>query len=283
MGDLVRRTSLGASIERRAAAPLSDGGRAIEHAMWDVPAIAFDEFAQVSHPFGDHPVVDAVSDDGLVRRRRSDRAECYFRRRVGFRAWPSGIVVVAREQPRIGSTSAPSASSRSCRRRCGGASCSGHRARGGSRGHANQAVDACLRTFQYRLLLLFMDHRLPHSATQGDRRPIEHWLRPIRAAAGGVHGYSVGDRSPGRLRVCGRLARPLRGDCRTVAAPGSAEIDRGALIRRCRWRRKAAHRRDRRLPRRAARTENVRGGGAPCRRATADTVTPCRLPASADP
>jgi hypothetical protein len=154
MGDLVRRTSLGASIERRAAAPLSDGGRAIEHAMWDVPAIAFDEFAQVSHPFGDHPVVDAVSDDGLVRRRRSDRAECYFRRRVGFRAWPSGIVVVAREQPRIGSTSAPSASSRSCRRRCGGASCSGHRARGGSRGHANQAVDACLRTFQYRLLLL---------------------------------------------------------------------------------------------------------------------------------
>jgi hypothetical protein len=99
MGDLVPRSGAGKTVAHQFGPAIAGTGRAVEDTTWNGDVIDFDEFAALPRLVGGSPVAEAVTDDGLVRRRRQGPAELYFRRRVGFRAWPSEIVVVVREQP----------------------------------------------------------------------------------------------------------------------------------------------------------------------------------------
>ncbi|MDF8265168.1 hypothetical protein [Luteipulveratus flavus] len=72
-------------------------GRAPEGDRWEGTVIEFVEMAPLLGR-SDAGFADAVSDDGLVRRRKTD-PNAYFRRRVGFRASEDQILVAVQEQP----------------------------------------------------------------------------------------------------------------------------------------------------------------------------------------
>ncbi|KNX38861.1 hypothetical protein [Luteipulveratus halotolerans] len=98
MGELVhgyRDRSVGRPAPRQSR-PQVGTGRALNDDAWTGTVIEFDEVAPIIGRSAE-AITDAVSDDGLVRRRKSD-PNAYFRRRVAFRAWADRIAVAVQEQ-----------------------------------------------------------------------------------------------------------------------------------------------------------------------------------------